>query len=380
MTDSVYFPQLEKNYKSYLKNIIAGKPFHPIVLRGGKNKPATTAALHMAITLFQQYEKKDSGYGWEIEWQPWSSKKLGNQLWPISITVSTEADYLFLTQKQKDIEKFKEQLQHLLSWRSEIKDFLLSVPGSVLQYRQAWKGICIVIDYLLSNDVTNHYIRSIPVPVHTKFIKDNEFMILSLLKYLNPALLPANCNNIETGLGLRRKSPLFTLRWLDTGLADLYTGGIGLLSIPADILKTREWKINEIWLVENETNLYLMPERNNALVIFSKGYAMELLYDIPLFHRSRIFYWGDLDEDGFNMLNRLRKHYPPVTSVFMNQDTLDIHREHISKQNEKYKIKELELLTETEKNAFEQLLLTDGRLEQERLNQQFIIQTITSLK
>ena len=63
MTDNVYFLQLGKSYKSYLKNIIAGEPFRPIILRGGKNKPATTAELHKAITLFQQYEKKDTGYG-----------------------------------------------------------------------------------------------------------------------------------------------------------------------------------------------------------------------------------------------------------------------------------------------------------------------------
>ncbi|MBN8876789.1 MAG: hypothetical protein J0I32_04530 [Sphingobacteriales bacterium] len=379
MTDNVYFLQLGKSYKSYLKNIIAGEPFRPIILRGGKNKPATTAELHKAITLFQQYEKKDTGYGWEIEWQKWSSNKLGNQLWPVAITVATEADYLFLTKKQSDTEKFKEELQHLLSWRSEIKDFLLSEPGSVLQYLNAWKGICAVTDYLLLNDVTTHYIRSIPVPVHTKFIKDNEWMILSLLKYLNPALLPANCNNIEIGLDLRKKSQLFTLRWLDPRLADLYTSGIGLLGIPVDTLKMCHWKIDEIWLVENETNLYLMPERNNALVIFSKGYAMELLYDIPLFHRSSILYWGDLDEDGFNMLNRFRKHYPHVRSIFMDQYTLDTHQEDIGKQNEKYKIRELKLLTPAERNAFEQLLSVNGRLEQEKLNQQFIIKTIIDL-
>lgn len=43
-----YIGYLERQYIPYLKNIILDVPFQPIVLRGGKNKPDTTGALHEA--------------------------------------------------------------------------------------------------------------------------------------------------------------------------------------------------------------------------------------------------------------------------------------------------------------------------------------------
>ena len=151
---------------------------------------------------------------------------------------------------------------------------------------------------------------------------------------------------------------------------------IEMIGLTSDTLKNADWPVKEIWLVENETNLYLMPERKDAIVIFSKGYAMDLLYGIPMFQKAKLFYWGDLDEDGFVMLHRMRKHYPHLRSIFMDTVTVELHQEEIGKQPGKYKIEKLEFLTEGEKQAFDILKLRNGRLEQEKLRQQFIIQGI----
>jgi hypothetical protein len=56
-----YFSQLDKQYKQYLQNLVFGKIFEAIVLRGGKNKPATSVELHKQIALFQKNEKKMEG-------------------------------------------------------------------------------------------------------------------------------------------------------------------------------------------------------------------------------------------------------------------------------------------------------------------------------
>lgn len=378
--DAGYFLQLEKSYKDYCRNIIAGLPYAPIVLRGGKKKPETTPELYKLIHLFQQFEKKENTNGWKIEWQQWCTKKLGKQLWPAVIVVETEEDYLFLLKRKPESERFKAGVQKLLSWRSEIRDFLLLNPSSVLQLEHAWDGICSVVDYLLMNNVSNHYIRSIPVPVHTKFIQDNEFTILSILRLINPALIAASSSGIEGALGLQKKSHLYLLRWLDCSLADKYTGGITLLSVPVNTLKTINWAAMEVWFVENETNLYLMPPRKNAVVIFSRGYALNELFDIPLLQQSSLLYWGDLDEDGFVMLDRIRRHYPHIKSVFMDALTLNIHSNEIGYQKEKYKHRLLEFLTPAEKAAYEILSATNGRLEQEKLYQEFVNEAIASIE
>ncbi len=379
MIDNLYLAQLEKFYKAYCRNCIAGQPFAPLVLRGGKNKPPTTAELHQLVHQFQQYEKKDSGNGWKIEWSDWSSKKLGNQKWPSSITVESEEDYIFLLKKENEIRLFKSQLQTLLGWRPVIKDFLISDPFSVLQYKNDWDGICSVIDYIVSNDVRHHYVRSLPVPVHTKFIQDHQAVILSILKILFPDRLLSDSNDIEIALGLQRKSHLFTIRWLDKLLADKYTNRIALLGLGCETLKNVNWLVKEIWLVENETNLYLLPEKKDAMVIFSKGYALNQLYDIPLLHASNLYYWGDLDEDGYIMLNRIRKHYPHIISVCMDEETVKVHSSEIGKQPIKYKARIFDVLTAQENAAFEMLFTLNGRLEQERLNLDYVINKVTRL-
>ena len=376
MIDAYYTSQLEQQYKTYCRNIIAGKPFVQITLRGGKNKPENTVALHQLISQFQKHEKNASTPGWSIDWAEWNSKKLGKQKWPRLITVDTEEDYLFLLNKEKEIKQFKLLVQELLHWRIAIQDFLIAHPQTVMQYQNDWEGIRRVVDYLDKHPIENHYIRSIPVPVHTKFIQSREPIILALLKHFSPAKLRSDSQDLETALGLKKKTSLFTLRFLDPSLAISCMNGIEIIGLTPDTLKESSWPVKEIWLVENETNLYLMPERKDAIVIFSKGYAMDLLYGLPLFQAAKLFYWGDLDEDGFVMLHRIRKHYPHLRSVFMDAPTIALHQEEIGKQPGRYKIEHLEFLTEEEKQAYDILKLMNGRLEQEKLRQEFIIHGI----
>lgn len=334
--------------------------------------------LHQAIRLFQEHEKKEIGKGWTIEWAEWSSKKLGKQKWPSSIIVESEEDYLFLTKKTNEVENFKQQLIKLLSWRNEIQVFLLNRPQLVLQLQPDWDKICVVTDYLMAHDVSDHYIRSLPVPVHTKFIEGYENILLLLLKHLCPERIAVDADLLEKALGLQTKKHLFTLRLLDPDL-EKFTGGMKLLGVTVDTLRLANWSACEIWLVENETNLYLMPARKGALVLFSKGYALSMLYDIPLFQNTKLYYWGDLDEDGFIMLHRMRKHYPNIQGVFMDIETVDFHQSVVGEQPSMYRVKDLEFLTNDEKLAFLKLSTSNGRIEQEKLNQKFIFDRLTRL-
>jgi len=135
----VYRKQLEHCYKSYLKDIVLGRPFDPVILRGQKNKPANTVDLYKAVSMFQQYEKPENGYGWKIEWEDWSSKKLGRQKWVSRVTVATEEDYLFLLKKEKEADAFKAQLKFLLDWQPSLQSFLAEKPERVLRYQEVWK-------------------------------------------------------------------------------------------------------------------------------------------------------------------------------------------------------------------------------------------------
>jgi hypothetical protein len=372
-----YQQQLIKYYKGYLRDIISGKPFSVVVLRGEKNKPATTVELHKAIALFRQNEKTAQRRGWTIEWEDWSSKKLGKQKWVSTIIVDTEEDYLHLLKKEEEAAAFKSQLQILLDWQPAIQSFLMDKPERVLDLKTAWSGLQKVVDHLLVHDVSNHYIRSIPVPVHTKFIEAYRPIIFSLLRTIAPEKYTAGSTTLDELLLLKQKPHLYPIRWLDRTIAEQFMHGMEVTGVMVDWLKQINWDIKEVWLVENETNLYLIPERKSAIAIFCKGKATHSLKDVPLLVKAKLFYWGDLDEEGYKMLNAMHGYYPDnLQSVFMDEATLLQHAGEMVKQDAVYKTISLEHLTREEQAAFNILKYHNGRLEQERIRQDYVVEVL----
>lgn len=378
MAGENYFKQLENKYDAYLKSIISNEVFFPIVLRGGKEKPTNTIALSDGIAYYLSNEKRVDKKGWTIKWK---NIKINTktQEWPSQILIETEEDLLYLLKKEKEVNRFKQILQQLLEWNPAIQSWLVLNHKKILDLEQSWKGICDVIDYLLKNNVSNYYLRSLPVPVHTKFIGQNEATLLSILKHLAPERFPVEAKSLEETLGLKSKQYLFTLRWLDLNLAKSYNIDLEVMGITLSGLQQLKNNVKEIWLVENETNLYLVPERKNAMIIFSRGYAINLLKKIPLFENVKLFYWGDLDIDGFNILHDFKKMYNNVESVLMDIETVQFHEIEKVKIEPKNKNRNLPLLNEKESKAFEHLASNKWRIEQEKLNQQYIYQYIQSL-
>lgn len=374
-----YFQQLEKKYPDYLKSIIVSETIFPFELRGGKDKPLSFSLFKEVIQSFLAHEKTNSKCGWTIEWKEWKDKNFGDQARPSVVKVETEADFLHLLQKEKEVTQFKQLLQQLIDWDPAIRTWLVENHKKILNEEKSWKGIRDVVDYLLHHDVSNYYIRSLPVPVHTKFIEQHEKVILSILKHLSPERFNIDAKNLQEALQLKAKQYLFTIKWLDPLLAKTYNIDIEVMGITLAGLLQLDNHVKEVWVVENETNLYLVPARKNALVIFGSGYTLNLLKNIPLFERVQLFYWGDLDVDGFNILHDCKKMYQHTVSVMMDIETVEYH------QTEKVinvPIKEnriLPLLNAKELAAFEHLAADKSRIEQEKLNQQYIHQYIQQL-
>ncbi|MGC4102357.1 Wadjet anti-phage system protein JetD domain-containing protein [Ferruginibacter sp.] len=374
-----FIVQLEKRYRDFLKNRIAENQFEQIVLRGGKAKPSNSIDLHESVGLFLKYEKNDTRKGWYIEWENWFSKKLGQQRWPAQIKVQTEEDFLFLIKKENEILLFDQKLEELRKWRPEISSWLIEQPEAILRYLDRWQGLKSVIDFLLLHDVSTFYMRNLPVPVHTKFIEENESLILALIRHFDPERFRSEDTKLSRVIGIKRKPVLFTVRWLDESLAARYSHGMEVFGITPENLKKQHWQVKEVWLVENETALYMFDKREHSVVIWSRGKALELLEDIPLFNDVALYYWGDLDEEGFSMLSQCRKLYPRVRGVLMDADTVEYHLEEIRIQPVAYKHRQFSELAEAEAKALEILFTINGRLEQESLNHKFILKVISTL-
>lgn len=372
MSIQYYSEQLQRKYIDALRQYLSGQEFSTILLRGGKKKPDNTVQLHEAVRAFQEAEKTAASAGWVIEWEEWSSKKLGKQLWPATIQVNSLPDLLFLLKKEKEFACFQQQAKQLQSWRTEIRTWLIERPDAVLRYESAWTGICAVVDYFLDNPRPGQYLRSLPVPVHTKFIETYERVIVSLLHHFLPATFGDPNGTLETLALLPQKPVLFTLRWLDPALATELGFNMDVLALSPNALRKMDWPVQELWLVENETALYMLPPRPSALAIYSRGKALDLLSDIPFFHRARLHYWGDMDEEGYYMLARCRKLYPHVKSICMSEMDFQAIGHLVTRQPALYSAKHPEELHPEELRAFQQLRELNGRIEQEQLPQQYL--------
>jgi hypothetical protein len=378
MNDAFFIQQLENKYPDFLRSIIRGEPFVPIQLRGGKQKPATTDELHKSVKLFRQHERREEKPGWTIEWKPWNTKKFGRQIWPESIILFREEDYLLLLNRDVEVSTFRAILGRLLTWNPFVREWLAENPLSLLKHRNNWDSICTTIDYLLRYDVSAFYMRSLPIPVHSKFVEQNKTVLRSLLSHLDAQRFPKDKSDLEEVLSLVQLPQLYPLRWLDLSLSSTYTAGLDILAVPYRTLLKTPWAIKEIWVVENETNLYLLPDRANALAIFAMGKALHNLKNIPFFVSARIFYWGDLDEDGFEMLDQFRRYYPQTVSILMDEKTVLHHRPYIHSVPFR-RTPNYAGFTAEEKSALRLLWDAQGRLEQEKLEQQFVQQYIRNL-
>jgi hypothetical protein len=371
-----YLHQLNRKYSSYLSHLIQGLPFEPIRLLGGKVRPSTTKELEEGVRSFTRFEKTADRPGWDVSWETWTSKKLGAQQWPSEVRVNTEADLLHLLRKEKEVARFHAVLHRLKNWNPQVLPWLAAQPQRVLELQEDWSGLCAVMDYFMQHDVAGKYVRSLPVPVHTKFIQQNSAVLLSLLKHLVPERFATAERDLEAALGLLRKPFLFPIRWLDIHLSDAITSGMEVIAVTPEALQVAGWPVKEVWVVENETNLYLLPPRPSGMALFAKGYALHHLRSIPLFHQSHVFYWGDLDEDGFQMLHQFRQHYPHTQSKLMDESTVQEHLEELRENRFRQPNQELSL-TAAEWGAWKLLKERNGRIEQERIRLDWVMKCIT---
>jgi hypothetical protein len=376
MDSAEYIEQLRKKYTSFLKRKVGGYPFEPIALKKVRNIPADHQQFITQTAVFNKFNKETTGKGWTIEWR--KTKRLGRQKWPTSITVDTEDDYLFLIGKKAATEKLFKRFDQLIQWKPELRSFFEAHPTYIETYEPLWDELIGTINYLLQHDVQGKLIREISIPADTKFLEKNERILLRLLKFLAPERGDPKAQTLKEYLELGAFPHIRSMRWLDPLLAEKYTGNVRDFALNLHEWGNLHWEIDEIWLVENLTSLYILPYRKNALAIFSKGFDLHRLKEIQSLQNARLYYWGDLDEHGFILLSQMREHYPEVQSVLMDIHTLEQHIQML--QTVPFEKKQLpRRLTNPEQDTYDFLEERNGRIEQERIRYDCLLQYINHL-
>lgn len=365
-------------YTPFLRSWLRGQPFTPLDIPAGA-PPADFRALERAVSALLDGSKERRGFGYTVTLQTKATRAHGVQSLPARVHVTSAEDMLALAGKTEEFAAFVEDVALIRAALPELEPWLESNPKRVFEQHGAWPELLRVCVYFRANPRPDLYIRELPITVHTKFIEQHTGILTRLLDALLPAdAVEASEKQFERRYGLRFDTPLIRLRLLDISLhtrlglplADIAATTAQLARLPCSGLRCV--------IVENKMIFLTLPPLEDSLVIFGGGFQVELLRELPWLHNCQIWYWGDLDAQGFQILAQIRALFPQTISLMMDEETFETFAD-FSIHGTPCTVNELPQLTPDEHTLFVNLARSTRRLEQERISQVYATRRMQEL-
>ena len=330
-----------------------------------------------SIALLRTYSKSNKKIGYSLIEEERQFDKIGKQLVPEKIIIETLKDYLKITGKEKEYQIFTLNYKLLISELPHLKEWVILHPQKLIDYN-SWSDIIKVCSYFIENPKPNLYIRELPIQVHTKFIETYKTIIKELLDILITEHTNKNEKDFEKRFNLRYAEPLLRFRILDKSISNQYFSGIDDLSIPISQFEKLELPIKKVFVVENKMNVLTFPVIDKTIVIFGSGYSIENLKNVSWFNDVDLFYWGDLDIQGFEILSQFRGYFPHVNSFLMDEATFK-QFENEKGEGTTNKISVTLNLTNKEHQLYALLKTNNWRLEQEKISLEYVNDLIRNI-
>jgi hypothetical protein len=364
----------EQKYAAFLASIVKEETFLPIEFSPGAI-PKEYLELLESVSQLIEKSKPRIGYGYIVDLETRKTQKNGVQSLPVKVHFDTEKDYLRFLRKEKEFSRFKSNIALIQTTVPQLYDWMSSNVLKIIENSDHWDELLKVCLYFQDNPTPNLYIRELPIQVHTKFIEQNQKIIRSLLEAILPAdkLISIDGEKdcvFEKRFSLKYREPLIRLRFLDYSLRNQYGFFATDISIPISEFRQLNLGIHRCFMTENLMSFLTLPPLKNSFAIFGSGYAVQSLKATPWLSLCPIFYWGDLDVDGFRILSQLRSYFPQAISVMMDMGTFKSFEE-FSVANENLRSEKTVNLTPEELNVYEYLTLHKKRLEQEHISQSY---------
>jgi hypothetical protein len=359
----------ERKYFSFLQSVVQAVPFTRIVIPGDKTYNKTSVGdFQKEILALVNQSKEKRGFGFTIDYQTIKTKSIGTQSLPTIIYFDTEKDFLKFLGKEKEVEKFINDWETIYSNFPELKDWILKNPTKIIQHQDKWECILKVCNFFKNCPKPNLYIRELPINVHTKFIESNKSITTELLEVIIQSHINQNEKEFEKRFNLKYREPLIRFKVLDKKISQSYFSGIDDISIPVSQFECLNLPLKKVLIVENKTTLYTtltLPKMEETIAIFGSGYGVSNLKNVNWFKNIDLYYWGDIDAQGFEILSQVRSYFPKTTSILMDKETFDKYFE--NDFGTPSIVKNEMLFNENEKQLYKTVKMNNWRLEQEKI-------------
>ncbi len=367
-----------KKYKDFLVATLRKETFFPLEISGNKgSSKMKMEELFPAMKLLLSKAKDKLGYGYEVELKEINTRHAGRRSMPRKIYFSTQKDYLKYIGKLEEFDQFLKQVVFTQKEQPSLLAFVEQDPLKLIANLEVWPDLIKVIQYFLDNPIPNVYLRALPIAIHTKFIEQHKNIVSELLNFaLPPESIQQEEKHFERRYGLRYDEPVIRLRTLDQPFESM-PDFINDIALPVSQVKLLRVKSNCVYIVENKQTFLAFPKQKDSFIIWGKGFAIELLKNIPWLQDKTIYFWGDLDFHGFQMLHQLRTYFPQTHSLLMDVKTYEAFEQYAVPTNQKLVMPDFYSLMDAEKACLAFLLGRDkDRLEQEHVSQVWLEQAL----
>ncbi len=360
--------KLEKQFRRHCKNWLTGEGQWPLSIPLGLPTESQAEKNLAAVQRWQTQWHNWHGPA-EVSWVVRHWHRLGKQRLPERILIRSAHE---VAQWVGEISRWQQAEQRYQQWCERWPQLTTLLPryfDLLADYaEQDFLRLEAVLGWFIEHPDCGLYIRQLPINgIDSKWLEKRRALITDLLYTLYG---DEREKEFYTLTGIRREPGLIRMRILDPQLRR-ETGGLCDISAPVEEWAAKQWRVNTVYIVENLQTGLAFGDLAGSVVIMGLGYSVNLLSVIPWLSDARCFYWGDLDSDGFAILNRARSHIPHIESLLMDEDTLMSHQALWGKEAKPVTVKRLDCLTEKEQHLY--FKLANGsfednvRLEQERI-------------
>ncbi len=302
---------------------------------------------------------------------------LGKQRLPTHVDVMRPLDGLLLLGLGKEKEIYDRQHRRILTDYPALSSWHTKYFRRI-QKETMYPACLSIAGAFLEGKGESQYKREIAAGgVDTKFIERHGFLIRTLWNALFPDQEAQNIEALAVALLWKEETVgNVYVRFLDP--AHSFYGARQCFMAAEDIADFRP-PVKRVFIVENKVNGYTFPDAPDSLILAGAGYGiLDAARKSEWLRKTVLYYWGDMDSDGFYILSKLREILPEVQSFLMDAGTAESAMDQaVPDRGQQEAIPNY--LTVSEKMTWKRLKEKGLRIEQERISLDRVRQAVALL-